>query len=209
MRTGWDTVGKNEAERFARTVEDAGAAAITVHGRTRQAFFSGEVDMETIALVKRAVSVPVLGNGSILTPGDAIRMIEATGVDGLMIGRGAIGNPWIFSRLTHWIRTGELPPPPSMPERLEMTLRHLRGLVELLGERQAVFNGRKHLAAYTKGISGSAAFREAVNRLEDIEAVMSATARFFEDAMEERGLKTPGRSGAAANRAEPESLHAA
>lgn len=209
MRTGWDTVGKNEAERFARTVEDAGAAAITVHGRTRQAFFSGEVDMETIALVKRAVSVPVLGNGSILTPGDAIRMIEATGVDGLMIGRGAIGNPWIFSRLTHWIRTGELPPPPSMHERLEMTLRHLRGLIELLGERQAVFNGRKHLAAYTKGISGSAAFREAVNRLEDIEAVMSATARFFEDAMEERGQKTPGRSGVAANRAEPESLHAA
>jgi len=183
MRTGWDTVGKSEAERFVRTVEDAGAAAISVHGRTRQAFFSGEVDLETIALVKQAVSVPVLGNGSILTPADAIRMIEATGVDGLMIGRGAIGNPWIFSRLAHWIKTGELPPPPSMRERLEMTLCHLRGLVELLGERQAVLNGRKHLAAYTKGIPGSATFRESVNHMETVEGVMLTTTHFFESAM--------------------------
>ncbi|MFC1491647.1 tRNA dihydrouridine synthase DusB [Nitrospinota bacterium] len=188
MRTGWDTVGKKGAERFARTVEEAGAAAITVHGRTRQAFFSGGVDLETIALVKRSVSVPVIGNGSILTPGDAVRMIEATGVDGLMIGRGAIGNPWIFSRLNGWLISGKLPPPPALSERKKMVLRHLRGLLELLGERQAVLNSRKHLAAYTKGISGSAAFRETINRLESIEEIIEAAAAFF-------GRAAAGRSG--------------
>ncbi len=186
MRTGWDTVGRASAERFARTVEEAGAAAITVHGRTRRAFFSGQVDLETIALVKRSVSVPVIGNGSVLTPWDAIRMIEATGVDGLMIGRGAIGNPWIFSRLNRWLEGGELPPPPGMAERKRMALKHLRDLVALLGERQAVLNGRKHLAAYTRGISGSAAFREAVNRFESMAAVIGATEAFFDRAESSR-----------------------
>jgi nifR3 family TIM-barrel protein len=198
MRTGWDTVGRASAERFARTVEEAGAAAITVHGRTRQAFFSGQVDLETIALVKRSVSVPVIGNGSVLTPGDAIRMIEATGVDGLMIGRGAIGNPWIFSRLGRWLETGKLPPPPGMAERKRMALKHLRELVDLLGERQAVLNGRKHLAAYTRGIPGSAAFREAVNRIEGVAEVIEATEAFFADASragtrEETEAESPAR----------------
>ncbi len=183
MRTGWDTVGKKEAERFARTVEDAGAAAITVHGRTRQAFFSGSLDLETVALIKQKVSVPVLGNGSILTPRDAIRMIERTGVDGLMIGRGAIGNPWIFSRLIHWLKTGELPPPPTLKDKKEVALGHLHGLKELLGERQAILHGRKHLAAYTKGISGSAAFREATNRLVSLDEVMASVAAFFDRAI--------------------------
>ncbi len=187
MRTGWDTVGKGDAERFARTVEDAGAAAITVHGRTRQAFFSGGVDIDTIALIKQRVSVPVLGNGSIRTPQDAIRMIERTGVDGLMIGRGAIGNPWIFSRLTHWLRTGELLPPPTLKDKRDVALSHLRGLEDLLGERQAILHGRKHLAAYTKGILGSAAFREAVNRLVLIDDVMASVAVFFDRAISNGG----------------------
>jgi tRNA-dihydrouridine synthase B len=182
MRTGWDTLGKEMAGRFARTVVDAGAAAITVHGRTRQAFFSGSVDLETIAAVKRAVSVPVLGNGSILTPADAIRMIEATGVDGLMIGRGAIGNPWIFSRLNQWLKTGELPPPPGLVEGKKMALTHIRDLLEILGERQAVLNSRKHLAAYTKGIPDCASFREAVNRLDTIDEIVSLTSAFFDRA---------------------------
>ena len=189
MRTGWDTVGKKEAERFARTVEDAGAAAITVHGRTRQAFFSGSLDLETVALIKQKVSVPVLGNGSILTPRDAIRMIERTGVDGLMIGRGAIGNPWIFSRLIHWLKTGELLPPPTLKDKREVALAHLHGLKELLGERQAILHGRKHLAAYTKGISGSAAFREAVNRLVSLDDVMASVAAFFDRAISNGGME--------------------
>ncbi|MBT4432604.1 MAG: tRNA dihydrouridine synthase DusB [Nitrospinaceae bacterium] len=186
MRPGWDTIGKGGAEHFARTVEDAGASAITVHGRTRHDFFSGGVDLETIALVKQAVSVPVMGNGSVLTPFDAIEMIEATGVDGLMIGRGAIGNPWIFSRLNHWLKTGEMPSPPSLAEKKEMVLVHLRDLTESLGERQAVLHSRKHLAAYTKGFPASAAFREMVNRIESISSVMEAAAEFFEQATLDR-----------------------
>ncbi|MBI3128832.1 MAG: tRNA dihydrouridine synthase DusB [Candidatus Tectomicrobia bacterium] len=182
MRTGWDTIGARQAERFARAVEEAGAAAITVHGRTRQAMFGGTVDLEAIAQVKRAVSIPVLGNGSILTPADAMRMIERTGVDGLMIGRGAIGNPWIFSRLTHWLRTGELPPPPSLEERRAVALAHLRGLGEELGERMGVLHARKHLAAYTKGMRGGAAFRERVNQLESLEEAAGAVEAFFDEA---------------------------
>ena len=179
MRTGWDTIGTRQAEHFAKAVEEAGAAAITVHGRTRQAMFGGAVDFEAIARVKRAVSIPVLGNGSILAPGDAMRMIERTGVDGLMIGRGAIGNPWIFSRLIHWFRTGELPPPPSPAERRAVALAHLRGLRDELGERMGVLHARKHLAAYTRGMRGGAAFRERVNQLESLEEVVRAVEAFF------------------------------
>lgn len=198
MRTGWDTIGAEEAERFAKTVADAGAAAITVHGRTRQAMFSGEVDLETIGRVKRAVSIPVLGNGSVCTPRDAIRMIERTGVDGLMIGRGAIGNPWIFSRLLQWLRTGGLPPPPTPAEKKETVLAHLRGLAEVLGGRLAVLHGRKHLAAYAKGMPGAAAFREKVSRIESLEAVIGAVAAFFGRAIARSGGRvTRGRPHAA------------
>ncbi|MBI2132983.1 MAG: tRNA dihydrouridine synthase DusB [Candidatus Tectomicrobia bacterium] len=185
MRTGWDTVGTRQAERFAKAVEGAGAAAITVHGRTRHAMFGGAVDLEAIGRVKRAVSIPVLGNGSILTPGDAMRMIERTGVDGLMIGRGAIGNPWIFSRLIHWFRTGELPPPPSLAERRAVAVAHLQGLQDELGQRPGVLHARKHLAAYTKGMRGGAAFRERVNRLDTLADVVRAVEAFFDEAERE------------------------
>ena len=181
MRTGWDTIDKSPAEAFARAVEDAGAKAITVHGRTRQAMFSGAVDLEAIARVKRAVKVPVLGNGSILSPQDAIAMMRKTGVDALMIGRGAIGNPWIFSRLLHWLKTGELPPPPGLVERKNTALRHLGLLREVLGERSGVFHSRKHLPAYTKGLRGGSAMRERVNRLSDMDAVLREVEAFFDN----------------------------
>ncbi len=180
MRTGWDTIEKNSAEVFAKAVEDAGAKAITVHGRTRQAMFSGAVDLEAIARVKRAVRVPVFGNGSILSPQDAIAMIRRTGVDALMIGRGAIGNPWIFSRLLSWLKTGELPAPPGLMEKKKMTVRHFRLLREVLGERLAVFHCRKHLPAYTKGLRGGSAMREQVNRMDDMDAVIHQLESFFD-----------------------------
>ncbi len=181
MRTGWDTVERNSAEVFARAVEDAGAKAITVHGRTRQAMFSGAVDLDAIARVKRAVRVPVLGNGSILSPQDAIAMIRRTGVDALMIGRGAVGNPWIFSRLLGWLKTGELPAPPGLAEKKNMAIRHLGLLREVLGERLAVFHSRKHLPAYTKGLRGGSAMRERVNRMEDMDAVLREVEAFFDN----------------------------
>lgn len=180
MRTGWDTVENSPAEVFAKAVEDAGAKAITVHGRTREAMFSGVVDLEAIARVKRAVKVPVLGNGSILSPRDAIAMIRSTGVDALMIGRGAIGNPWIFSRLLHWLKTGELPPPPGLLDKRNMTLRHLGLLREVLGERLAAFHCRKHLPAYTKGLRGGSVLRERVNRMEDMDAILHEVGSFFD-----------------------------
>ena len=180
MRTGWDTIEKSSAEFFAKAVEDAGARAITVHGRTREAMFSGAVDLEAIARVKRAVKVPVFGNGSILSPQDAIAMIRRTGVDALMIGRGAIGNPWIFSRLLHWLKTGELPAPPGLREKKEMALRHFGLLREVLGERLAVFHCRKHLPAYTKGLRGGSSMREQVNRTEEMDAVLREVASFFD-----------------------------
>ena len=180
MRTGWDTVDKRSAETFAKAVEDAGARAITVHGRTRQAMFSGAVDLAAIARVKRAVKVPVLGNGNILSPQDAIAMIRRTGVDALMIGRGAIGNPWIFSRLLHWLKAGELPVPPDLIERKKVVLRHLRLLYEVLGERLAALHCRKHLPAYMKGLPGGSAMRAQVNRMSDMEAVLCAVEKFFD-----------------------------
>ena len=180
MRTGWDAVEKDAAERFARAVEDAGARAITVHGRTRRAMFSGAVDLEAIARVKRAVSIPVIGNGSILSPQDAMMMIRRAGVDALMIGRGAIGNPWIFSRLLVWLRTGELPAPPGLMERKRMALLHFRRLREALGERLAALHCRKHLPAYTRGLRGGSALRERVNRESDVEAVLRQVEAFFD-----------------------------
>lgn len=181
MRTGWDTIQRDQAEVFARTVEQAGAQAITVHGRTRQAMFSGAVDLEAIARVKSAVRIPVIGNGSILGPWDAISMLRRTGVDALMIGRGAVGNPWIFSRLLAWIKTGELPDPPGLAEKKEMALRHFRSLREVLGERLAVLHCRKHLPAYTKGLRGGALMREKVNRTEGMAAVLAQVEAFFDD----------------------------
>ncbi len=191
MRTGWDTIEKDSAEVFAKTVEDAGARAITVHGRTRQAMFSGAVDLEAIARVKRAVRVPVVGNGSILSPQDAISMIRHTGVDALMIGRGAIGNPWIFSRLLHWLKTGELPGPPDLMDRKKMVLRHFKHLRAVLGERRAVLHSRKHLPAYTKGLRGGSSMREKVNHMSDMDAVIQQVEMFF-DALASRPRATGG-----------------
>lgn len=198
MRTGWDTVGKSPAEVFARAVEDAGAKAITVHGRTRQAMFSGAVDLDAIERVKRAVKVPVLGNGSILSPRDAIDMIRKTGVDALMIGRGAVGNPWIFSRLLHWLKTGELPPPPGLAEKKNMASRHMRLLRDVLGERLAAFHCRKHLPAYTKGLRGGSVLRERVNRIEEMDAVLREVENFFDNLAMRSRMSGAGESAHAA-----------
>lgn len=194
MRTGWDTVERETAEVFAKAVEDAGARAITVHGRTRRAMFSGAVDLEAIARVKRAVRVPVIGNGSILSPRDAMMMIRRAGVDALMIGRGAIGNPWIFSRLLTWLETGKLPGPPGLMERKETALRHFRSLRDALGERLAALHCRKHLPAYAKGLRGGSAMREEVNRESDVDAILRRVETFFDGLASRPRAMEEGRS---------------
>jgi len=162
VRKGWDENSVNAVE-LARLVVDAGAAAVTVHGRTRSQFYTGRADRGIIAAVKRAVDVPVIGNGDIWTPEDALAMLEQTGCDGVMIGRASLGNPWIFSRTSHFLKTSELLPGPDPAEKVAMALRHLDLLVEIKGERVAVWEMRKHAAWYMKGLRGAARLRERVN----------------------------------------------
>lgn len=164
MRKGWDEAHVNAVE-MARIAENCGARAVTVHGRTRDQFYSGKADWEIIREVKEAVSIPVIGNGDIWSPHDCVRMFAQTGCDAVMIGRGAQGNPWIFSRTAEYLKSGVLPPEPSIEDRIRMIKRHLRMLIELKGEHTGVLEMRKHIAWYIKGIRNAAHMRETIFRL--------------------------------------------
>lgn len=163
MRKGWDENSVNAVE-LAQLVVEAGAVAVTVHGRTRSQFYSGRADWSIIGAVKRAVPVPVIGNGDIWHPKDAARMIAESGCDAVMIGRGALGNPWLFSRTLSCLKTGEPSPEPGCGEKVEMALHHLELLVKFKGEAVAVREMRKHAAWYTRGLCGSARVREQINQ---------------------------------------------
>jgi len=179
IRLGWDA--KNiVAEELARSAEQAGIAAITVHGRTRVQGFSGSADWSMIGKVKRSVAIPVIGNGDVRSGADARRMLDETGCDGVMIGRAIQGNPWIFREAAAFLRTGAPSPPPSIEERRTVMLRHLNDVISLLSENVGVREMRKHLCWYTKGLTGGAEFRERVNHLEALDAVISEITTFFE-----------------------------
>ncbi|MFA4884916.1 MAG: tRNA dihydrouridine synthase DusB [Desulfotomaculaceae bacterium] len=175
MRKGWDESSVNAVE-LARLVVDAGVSAVTVHGRTRSQFYTGKADWEIIAAVKKAVDVPVIGNGDIWTPEDALAMMEQTGCDGVMIGRAALGNPWIFSQAVHFLKTGELLPGPTLKERVATALRHFHLLVEIKGEIVAVREMRKHAAWYMKGLRGAARLRELINKAKSKEEIKEVLA---------------------------------
>ena len=168
------------APEFAKVLEDNGAAAITVHGRTREQFYSGKADWQTIAKVKKAVSVPVIGNGDIVSGADGVRMIEETGCDGIMVARGAQGNPWLFRELKVYGETGKLPKKPGAEEFKQMILRHGRLLCEEKGEYTAMREMRKHVAWYTTGLPNSAALRGRVNELERYEQLKEMIGWFME-----------------------------
>jgi tRNA-dihydrouridine synthase B len=163
IRKGWDDEHVNAVE-IAQLAERCGAAAVAVHGRTRGQFYSGKADWEIIKSVKEAVSIPVVGNGDICTPLDAERMLEFTRCDAIMVGRGAQGNPWIFSRILHYLATGELLPEPDMQKRAAAILRHMEMLVALKGEHTGVCEMRKHISWYMKGHKNSAHFKDRVFR---------------------------------------------
>lgn len=163
MRKGWDENNVNAVE-LAKRVVDAGAAAVAVHGRTRSQFYSGRADWSIIRDVKQAVGVPVIGNGDIWNPADAGRMLAETGCDAVMIGRGALGNPWLFTRTVHYLQMGELLPEPEPAQRVAVALRHFELLIGFKGEAVAVREMRKHAAWYTRGMAGAARLRDRVNQ---------------------------------------------
>ncbi|HJB88696.1 MAG TPA: tRNA dihydrouridine synthase DusB [Candidatus Blautia excrementigallinarum] len=162
MRIGFEGADVDPVE-IARIMEDAGAAAIAVHGRTRQQYYSGRADWETIRRIKEAVSVPVIGNGDVDSPEKAEAMFRETGCDAVMIGRAVRGNPWIFREMNHYFATGELLPGPSLEELKEEILRHARMQIEKKGEYTGIREMRKHVAWYTAGMRHSAGIRRESN----------------------------------------------
>ena len=166
IRAGWDDNSKNAVE-VAKAVEAAGAAMVAVHGRTREQFYSGHADWSVIADVKKALKVPVAGNGDVVDFDAAMRMHAETGCDFIMIGRGALGNPWIFRDLNAAWRGEEVPPAPTKEDKKAMMLRHFEDTLALKGEYAAVREMRKHVGWYLKGVHGAAAFRGKVNQITD------------------------------------------
>lgn len=177
FRKGFNDQEVNAVD-FAKCMEDAGAAAVAVHGRTREQYYRGKADWDIIRQVKEAVNIPVFGNGDIFQPEDAVRMLRETGCDGVMIARGAKGNPWIFRRTVHLIRTGEQLPLPTKGEVKAMIQRHAAMLAEFKGELTAMREMRSHVAWYTAGFPNSAALRNEVSQVETMEELMGLLEKF-------------------------------
>ena len=168
IRAGFNPQSINAPE-IARIVQESGGAAVAVHGRTREQYYSGKADWDVIARVKANVSIPVIGNGDILTGQDAVDMMKQTGCDGVMIGRGARGNPWIFNQINEYLSSGKEMVPPDITEIRDMILRHARMLVEVKGEYTGMREMRKHFAWYTAGMKHASGLRNEVNHVEHME----------------------------------------
>ena len=168
IRKGFDDEHVNAVE-IAKVIEEAGGAAVAVHGRTREQYYSGQADWEIIRRVKEAVSIPVIGNGDVTSGQRAVDMLRQTGCDGVMIGRGCQGNPWIFRELIEYEETGCIPQRPGYSEIRETMLRHARLQMEFKGDYPGIREMRKHVAWYTRGMEGSAKLRDEINKVESYE----------------------------------------
>lgn len=177
MRSGWDE-DHIYAVRNAQAVQNAGGQAVSVHGRTRVQMYTGHADWDIIRQVKQAVSIPVIGNGDVFTPEDAKRMLDHTGVDGVMIGRGALGNPWMLYRTVAYLTEGVLPPEPLPEEKIRIAVLHMDRLVALKGEHVAVKEMRKHLAWYLKGLPGAARVKDVIMELTERDPMVAALEEF-------------------------------
>ncbi|NLL71537.1 MAG: tRNA dihydrouridine synthase DusB [Epulopiscium sp.] len=183
IRKGFDQEHINAVE-IAKIVENSGASAITIHGRTRDQFYSGKADWDVIRQVKEAVSIPVIGNGDIQTPEDGEKMMEETGCDGIMIGRAAQGNPWIFERTLHYLQTGELLPMPTVEEKITTALIHAKNLIRFKGDYIGIREMRKHVTWYTKGLSHTAELRQSINHVhsyEELEKILMEYLNIFKN----------------------------
>lgn len=179
LRKGFDDAHCNAVE-LARIAESCGVAAVAVHGRTREQYYSGRADWDMIRQVKEAVKIPVIGNGDVDSPQAAKEMLDRTGCDGVMIGRAAQGNPWIFRDTVRFLEEGVVPQPPDREEKKRLALEHARLQLEYKGEYTAVREMRKHLAWYTSGLPNSARFRQMINSMETMEALISGVETIFQ-----------------------------
>lgn len=180
IRKGWDDNSVNAVE-LAEILEKNGAAAIAVHGRTRMQMYSGEVDYDIIRRVKEAVDIPVIGNGDITDVQSAAIMLEKTGCDAIMIGRGALGNPWIFQQINAYLNECRVIPEPSLTEKMTVMLAHIKKIIEYKGEYTGIREARHHAGYYTKGLRGGAKFRAEMGSLESFEQLEEITYRIIKE----------------------------
>ena len=179
----YDDDNSINALEIAKIAEDAGISAIAVHGRTREQYYSGVADWDIIKQVKETVKIPVIGNGDVFDIKAAIKMLDKTGCDAIMIGRGSQGNPWIFNQINSYLDSGIIVPEPSVEEKISTAIKHLNLALEEDGEYVAVREMRKHIAWYLKGLKKSARLRDEINKIESYEEVVAKLKRYLQDSL--------------------------
>ena len=186
IRKGWDDNSVNAVE-IAKIAEECGISALAIHGRTREQFYSGKADWDIIAEIKQAINIPVIGNGDVFEVQDAVNMLEKTKCDSIMIGRGAQGNPWIFKRINHYMKTGEVLPEPTLEEKITTAIKHMNLAVAEHGEYVAVREMRKHIGWYLKGLKNSAKYRDQINKITDYKEVITMLEEYMEHSLTQIG----------------------